>query len=107
MMKILVSFNISMIFFIVLVIVGSKLDLVPDPADILGTAEKYANEIGALNTKTSSKENIGIEETFVLLTKEILTRRKGNNDNDDTKRGFTIKADDAEDPNKKKNCCGK
>lgn len=57
---------------IVLVIVGNKIDLSKDRHVDPEMAESYADSVGATHYETSAKNNIGVEEVFIGLTKQMV-----------------------------------
>lgn len=59
---------------ICLVIVGNKTDLEKDRHVSLEDAEAYSEKVGAMHFQTSAKQNIGVEEMFLALTKKMLER---------------------------------
>ncbi|XP_064088931.1 ras-related protein Rab-21-like isoform X1 [Macrobrachium nipponense] len=63
---------------ICLVIAGNKLDLQKDRHVLLEEAEGYAQEVGAFHVQTSAKENKGVEELFIELTRRMLESAVAN-----------------------------
>ncbi|XP_066954141.1 ras-related protein Rab-21 [Macrobrachium rosenbergii] len=63
---------------ICLVIAGNKLDLQKDRHVLLEEAEAYAQEVGAFHVQTSAKENKGVEELFIELTRRMLESAVAN-----------------------------
>ena len=63
---------------IVLCIAGNKVDMEKDRNVTLSEAEAYAKTVGAAHFQTSAKKYINVDEVFLHLTKEMLSR--GNKD---------------------------
>ena len=57
---------------IIIAIAGNKADLLEQEEVDLGTSQNYAESISALFKQTSAKENIGIDELFMLIARKML-----------------------------------
>lgn len=68
-----------------LVIVGNKMDMEKDRKVEDVEAAEYAKTVGAMYMKASAKQNKGIEEIFLELTKTMLS--KDDSSTDITRRG--------------------
>lgn len=69
---------------IVLAIVGNKIDLNKDRHVDPEMAESYAQNVGATHYETSAKNNIGVEEVFIGLTKQMIATTDAKRTNDQT-----------------------
>ena len=60
---------------IIVAIAGNKADLLEKEEVDLGTSQNYAESISALFKQTSAKENIGIDELFMLIARNFLANK--------------------------------
>ncbi|KAK8746585.1 hypothetical protein OTU49_017091 [Cherax quadricarinatus] len=97
---------------ICLVIAGNKIDMEKERHVSLEEAEAYAQEVGAFHFQTSAKQNKGVEELFIELTRRMLDNAVTNDQqriNSLTRGGNTrnlqIIDDQANLPSQKSSCC--
>ena len=94
---------------IVLVIAGNKADLERRRVVTLEEAEQYAASVGAKHLSTSAKQNKGVAELFLHMTKELLKADKehgGSAQGVPKSDGSTLLiSDTADDSGKKDGCC--
>jgi len=98
---------------ICLAIVGNKIDLERERNVSIEEAEAYAQEVGALHFQTSAKQNQGVEELFLELSKNMLSRALENGKDSESTTGrrrnegrsLQITDDSSEAP-AKSSCCG-
>lgn len=93
-----------------LCIVGNKTDLEKDRAVPIAEAESYAASVKANHFQTSAKQNRGIEELFLDLTRRMIEISEANNHNANslgrnTQRKNVVIVDD-EPQQHKSGCCG-
>lgn len=93
-----------------LCIVGNKTDLEKDRAVPIAEAESYAASVKANHFQTSAKQNRGIEELFLDLTRRMIEISEVNNHNANslgrnTQRKNVVIVDD-EPQQHKSGCCG-
>ncbi|XP_047473872.1 ras-related protein Rab-21-like [Penaeus chinensis] len=98
---------------ICLVIAGNKIDLEKERHVSLEEAEAYAQEVGAFHFQTSAKQNKGVEELFLELTRKMLTSAIANDQQrvntltrGGNSRNLQIVDDQAAPPAQKSSCCG-
>jgi len=94
---------------IVLVIAGNKADLERRRVVTLEEAEEYAASVGAKHLSTSAKQNKGVAELFLHMTKELLKADKAQNGSAGgapKSDGSTLLiSDTSDDSGKKGGCC--
>ncbi|KAK7062509.1 Ras-related protein Rab-21 [Halocaridina rubra] len=97
---------------ICLVIAGNKTDMEKERHVSLEEAEAYAQEVGALHFQASAKQNKGVEELFLELTRKMLESAVANDQqrvNALTRGGNTrnlqIVDDQATQQTQKSSCC--
>ena len=94
---------------IVLVIAGNKADLERRRVVTLEEAEQYAASVGAKHLSTSAKQNKGVAELFLHMTKELLKADKehgGSAQGVPKSDGSTLLiSDTADESGKKDGCC--
>jgi len=94
---------------IVLVIAGNKADLERRRVVTLEEAEEYAASVGAKHLSTSAKQNKGVAELFLHMTKELLKADKaqgGSAQGVPKSDGSTLLiSDTSDDSGKKGGCC--
>ena len=93
-----------------LCIVGNKTDLEKDRAVPIAEAESYAASVKAKHFQTSAKQNRGIEELFLDLTRSMIEISEANNHNANslgrgTQRKNVVIVDD-EPRQQRSGCCG-
>uniref|UniRef100_A0A0N5AGE8 Peptidyl-prolyl cis-trans isomerase H n=1 Tax=Syphacia muris TaxID=451379 RepID=A0A0N5AGE8_9BILA len=95
---------------VALMIVGNKIDLSRNRNVDITVATKYAKSVGAENTEVSAKENIGIDQMFDRLTRNMIERASRLAESEGVlsspssfKRNDLLIVDDEPEPNKK--CC--
>lgn len=93
-----------------LCIVGNKTDLEKDRAVPVAEAESYAASVKANHFQTSAKQNRGIEELFLDLTRRMIEISEASNHNANslgrnTQRKNVVIVDD-EPQQHKSGCCG-
>ena len=88
----------------ILALVGNKIDKYLEEEVKEEDAKKFANEINAINKRTSAMEGTNIEDLFTTLAEKYLTdianlviQKEDSN--------IQIKTNDIKDPGKKKKCC--
>ena len=88
----------------ILALVGNKIDKYLEEEVKEEDAKKFANEINAINKRTSAMEGTNIEDLFTTLAEKYLTDIANiviqKNDSN-----IQIKTNDIKDPGKKKKCC--
>jgi len=95
---------------IVLIIAGNKADLERRRVVSLEEAEQYAASVGAKHLSTSAKQNKGVAELFLHMTKELLKADKAQSGSDKgvpKSDGSTLLISDTADDKggKKDGCC--
>ncbi|XP_066139680.1 ras-related protein Rab-21 [Euwallacea fornicatus] len=97
-----------------LTIIGNKIDLEKDRVVSIEEAEEYATKVGATHFFTSAKLNQGVEEMFLSLTKQMITKQEEKEANgslarqNSLRRNMLVVTDDeaeTEAPTSK-SCCG-
>ncbi|XP_072930257.1 ras-related protein Rab-21 [Epargyreus clarus] len=89
---------------LVLMIAGNKIDLERERTVDMQEAEDYAKAVGARHYFTSAKHNIGVEELFVDLARELVDRMEQGPSSEDDGRNRVIVVDD--EPAPQSSCCG-
>lgn len=95
-----------------LCIAGNKTDLEKDRAVTVEEAESYASSVGAKHFHTSAKQNRGIEELFLELTKNTIAVADSNEEHrassfgKGNRRNVIIMDDDEEAQQRRNGCCG-
>lgn len=101
-----------------LVIAGNKIDLEKDRHVAVSDAEAYAASVGAKHIHTSAKQNKGIEELFLTLTKRMLETQQtaqtsqiagsSSSTRNASRRGVVVVSDEeaAAQQQKSGGCCG-
>lgn len=96
-----------------LIIVGNKIDLEKDRHVSLEEAEDYANKVGAVHFQTSAKLNQGVEDMFLVLSKNMLSineqKESLNNSlsrQNSQRRNVVVVDDEQEQTAATKSCCG-
>lgn len=95
-----------------LCIAGNKMDLEKDRAIPVGEAEAYAASVKAKHFMTSAKQNRGIEELFLDLTRRMIDVHEANDQHTNNlgrssnQRRNVLIVDDEEAPQPKSGCCG-
>ncbi|XP_042240785.1 ras-related protein Rab-21-like [Homarus americanus] len=97
---------------ICLVIAGNKIDMEKERHVSQEEADAYAQEVGALHFQTSAKQNKGVEELFLELTRRMLENAVTNDQqriNTLTRGGNTrnlqLVDDQVTTPTQKSSCC--
>ncbi|ESO85852.1 hypothetical protein LOTGIDRAFT_235789 [Lottia gigantea] len=95
-----------------LCIVGNKVDLEKDRHVTVAEAEEYAASVGARHFHTSAKLNRGIEELFLDLSKNMITKADDNTSKKSSSLGSgagsrrsVIVVDDEQPTQKSGGCC--
>ncbi|XP_063726043.1 ras-related protein Rab-21-like [Symsagittifera roscoffensis] len=93
---------------VVLVIAGNKIDLEKEKCVSEDSALEYAETVSAAHHYTSAKLNKGIDQMFLDLTKSMLDASQANSGSTKPNRGINItSANEAQDDNQKRGCCGR
>ena len=88
----------------ILALVGNKIDKYLEEEVKEEDAKKFANEINAINKRTSAMEGTNIEDLFTTLAEKYLTDIANLVIQKDDSN-IQIKSNDVKDPEKKKKCC--
>ena len=88
----------------ILALVGNKIDKYLEEEVKEEDAKKFANEINAINKRTSAMEGTNIEDLFTTLAEKYLTDIANIVIQKDDSN-IQIKTNDIKDPGKKKKCC--
>ena len=88
----------------ILALVGNKIDKYLEEEVKEEDAKKFANEINAINKRTSAMEGTNIEDLFTTLAEKYLTDIANLVIQKDDSN-IQIKTNDIKDPGKKKKCC--
>nr|ACO11277.1 Ras-related protein Rab-21 [Caligus rogercresseyi] len=75
---------------IVLLIAGNKIDLEDSRQVETGTAEEYAKSVGATHFHTSAKDNTGIDELFLELTRQMISSAGNSKSDSESSRSNRI-----------------
>ncbi|KAG8199018.1 hypothetical protein JTE90_001813 [Oedothorax gibbosus] len=93
-----------------LCIAGNKMDLEKERAVPIGEAESYAASVKAKHFLTSAKQNRGIEELFLDLTRRMIEKAEATEQGSSLGRGSNPRRNvvivDDEPPQPKSGCCG-
>ena len=88
----------------ILALMGNKIDKYLEEEVKEEDAKKFANEINAINKRTSAMEGTNIEDLFTTLAEKYLTDIANLVIQKDDSN-IQIKSNDVKDPEKKKKCC--
>ena len=95
----------------IIALIGNKLDLYLEEAVNEEEGKKFANEINAVFKRTSALEGLGLDDLFNELVDKYLDEIQNDikkNDNekkgDNNNKNIVINKEDAEKPNKRRNC---
>ena len=88
----------------ILALVGNKIDKYLEEEVKEEDAKKFANEINAINKRTSAMEGTNIEDLFTTLAEKYLTDIANLVIQKDDSN-IQIKSNDVKEPEKKKKCC--
>lgn len=96
--------SVLIIIFLVIVVVGTKVDLTDQEEVPFSEAKAYATEIGAIFKLTSAKEGKGINELFVAIAEKLNESKEKRNIN--VRQTMRLNStDDHEEVKKKRRCC--
>jgi len=97
---------------ICLMIVGNKVDLEKQRNVPVAVAEEYAASVGARHFQTSAKQNKGVDEIFLDLTKQMIEQadktesaKQKNGGTRSSTPGNVVLLDESEPPPAKSGCC--
>lgn len=95
---------------IVLAIAANKCDLEKKLQVPWEDAEEYAKSVGAELQRTSAKSGIGVEQTFLSITKRLLAQRPGRAESNGLSstgrsRKKNVMIDDTPQPSSSGSCC--
>lgn len=94
---------------ICLTIAGNKTDLESERHVSVEAAEEYARSVGARHHHTSAKLNRGIEEMFLDLSQQMISKadeKPKNGSGPGSRRNNITVVDDTQIPGQKSGCCG-